>query len=74
MPRGNDTARNLLLGSGSIVIGQSSKGDFSGLHLCKAPQSERDEVVEINRTRRRSCRSLAKDLRYIGPLTPERNA
>ncbi|WP_449727806.1 carbamoyl phosphate synthase preATP-grasp domain-containing protein [Granulicella paludicola] len=74
MPRGNDAARNLLLGFGSIVIGQSSECDFSGMHMCKAPQSERDEVVGINRTRRRSYRSLAKDRRYIGPLTPERNA
>jgi carbamoyl-phosphate synthase large subunit len=48
MPRRNDIAKILILGSGPIVIGQSAEFDYSGAQACKALKSEDYEVVLVN--------------------------
>src|SRR5256886_1573772 len=48
MPRRNDIAKILVIGSGPIVIGQSSEFDYSGKQACKALKAEGYEVVLIN--------------------------
>src|ERR1700687_3903684 len=48
MPRRNDIAKILILGSGPIVIGQSAEFDYSGTQACKALKAEGYEVVLVN--------------------------
>ena len=48
MPRRNDIAKILILGSGPIIIGQSAEFDYSGAQACKALKSEGYEVVLVN--------------------------
>src|SRR6202021_28661 len=48
MPRRNDIAKILVIGSGPIVIGQSAEFDYSGTQACKALRSEGYEVVLVN--------------------------
>src|ERR671913_289993 len=48
MPRRTDLTRILVIGSGPIVIGQSSEFDYSGTQACKALKDEGLEVVLIN--------------------------
>ncbi|HEY2038983.1 MAG TPA: carbamoyl-phosphate synthase large subunit [Edaphobacter sp.] len=48
MPRRNDIATILVIGSGPIVIGQSAEFDYSGTQACKALKAEGYEVVLIN--------------------------
>ncbi|WP_260704912.1 carbamoyl-phosphate synthase large subunit [Edaphobacter flagellatus] len=48
MPRRNDIAKILVIGSGPIVIGQSAEFDYSGTQACKALKAEDYEVVLIN--------------------------
>ena len=48
MPRRNDIAKVLIIGSGPIVIGQSAEFDYSGAQACKALKSEGYEVVLAN--------------------------
>ena len=40
MPRRNDIAKILVIGSGPIVIGQSAEFDYSGTQACKALKAE----------------------------------
>ena len=72
MPRRTDLKRVLVIGSGPIVIGQSSEFDYSGTQACKALKAEGLEVVLIN------CNPAtimtdpeAADRTYIEPLTVE---
>ena len=48
MPRRNDIAKILVIGSGPIVIGRSAEFDYSGTQACKALKAEGYEVVLIN--------------------------
>jgi carbamoyl-phosphate synthase large subunit len=48
MPRRNDIAKILIIGSGPIVIGQSAEFDYSGTQACKALKAEGYEVVLAN--------------------------
>ncbi len=48
MPRRNDIAKVLVIGSGPIVIGQSAEFDYSGTQACKALKAEGYEVVLVN--------------------------
>src|SRR3974390_140656 len=48
MPRRNDIAKVLIIGSGPIVIGQSAEFAYSGAQACKALKSEGYEVVLAN--------------------------
>jgi carbamoyl-phosphate synthase large subunit len=48
MPRRTDLKRVLVIGSGPIVIGQSSEFDYSGTQACKALKAEGLEVILVN--------------------------
>ena len=72
MPRRNDIAKILVIGSGPIVIGQSAEFDYSGTQACKALKAEGYEVVLVNS----NPASIMTDPEiayrtYIEPLTVE---
>src|SRR6187402_1372109 len=71
MPRRNDIAKILVIGSGPIVIGQSAEFDYSGTQACKALKAEGYEVVLVNSNPATIMTDpeLA-DRTYIEPLTP----
>ncbi len=48
MPRRDDIHKILLIGSGSIIIGQACEFDYSGVQACKALREEGYEVVLVN--------------------------
>src|SRR5690348_18337046 len=70
MPRRNDIAKILVIGSGPIVIGQSAEFDYSGTQACKALKAEGYEVVLANSNPATIMTDpeLA-DRTYIEPLT-----
>src|SRR6201996_7600454 len=72
MPRRNDIAKILVIGSGPIVIGQSAEFDYSGTQACKALRAEGYEVVLVNSNPATIMTDpeLA-DRTYIEPLTRE---
>ncbi|HEY4900264.1 MAG TPA: carbamoyl-phosphate synthase large subunit, partial [Terriglobales bacterium] len=70
MPRRNDIAKILIIGSGPIVIGQSAEFDYSGAQACKALKSEGYEVVLINSNPATIMTDPEMaDRTYIEPLT-----
>src|ERR1035441_10366432 len=48
MPRRNDIAKILVIGSGPIVIGESAEVDYYRTQACKALRAEGCEVVLVN--------------------------
>src|ERR1041384_8758426 len=72
MPRRNDIAKILIIGSGAIVIGQSAEFDYSGTQACKALKAEGYEVVLANSNPATIMTDpeLA-DRTYVEPLTRE---
>ncbi len=70
MPRRDDIAKILVIGSGPIVIGQSAEFDYSGTQACKALRAEGYEVVLVNSNPATIMTDpeLA-DRTYIEPLT-----
>src|ERR1700709_988717 len=72
MPRRNDIAKILVIGSGPIVIGQSAEFDYSGTQACKALKAEGYEVVLVN-SNPASIMTYPEvaDRTYIEPLTPD---
>jgi carbamoyl-phosphate synthase large subunit len=72
MPKRNDIQKVLIIGSGSIVIGQGCEFDYSGTQGVKALRAEGYEVVLINSNPATIMTDpdLA-DRTYIEPLTPE---
>ena len=72
MPRRTDLKRILVIGSGPIVIGQSSEFDYSGTQACKALKAEGLEVVLINSNPATIMTDPeAADRTYVEPLTVE---
>jgi carbamoyl-phosphate synthase large subunit len=70
MPRRNDIAKILIIGSGPIVIGQSAEFDYSGTQACKALKSEGYEVVLANSNPATIMTDPEMaDRTYIEPLT-----
>jgi carbamoyl-phosphate synthase large subunit len=72
MPKRNDLKKILVVGSGSIVIGQGCEFDYSGTQGIKALREEGYEVCLINSNPATIMTDpeLA-DRTYIEPLTPE---
>src|ERR1039457_3956257 len=70
MPRRNDIAKILVIGSGPIVIGQSAEFDYSGTQACKALKAEGYEVVLVN-SNPASIMTYPEfaDRTYVEPLT-----
>src|SRR5215203_1213892 len=72
MPRRTDLKRILVIGSGPIVIGQSSEFDYSGTQACKALKDEGLEVVLINSNPATIMTDPEfADRTYVEPLTTE---
>jgi carbamoyl-phosphate synthase large subunit len=72
MPRRTDLTRVLVIGSGPIVIGQSSEFDYSGTQACKALKAEGLEVILVNSNPATIMTDPEfADRTYIEPLTPE---
>src|SRR2546423_1055730 len=70
MPRRDDIAKVLIIGSGPIVIGQSAEFDYSGAQACKALKSEGYEVVLVNSNPATIMTDPEMaDRTYIEPLT-----
>ncbi|HEY3771209.1 MAG TPA: carbamoyl-phosphate synthase large subunit [Candidatus Angelobacter sp.] len=70
MPRRNDIAKVLIIGSGPIVIGQSAEFDYSGTQACKALKAEGYEVVLANSNPATIMTDPEMaDRTYIEPLT-----
>src|SRR6202011_4018833 len=70
MPRRNDIAKILIIGSGPIVIGQSAEFDYSGTQACKALKAEGYEVVLANSNPATIMTDPEMaDRAYIEPLT-----
>src|SRR5512140_314109 len=70
MPRRNDIAKILIIGSGPIVIGQSAEFDYSGTQACKALKAEGYEVVLCNSNPASIMTDPEMaDRTYIEPLT-----
>ena len=72
MPRRDDIAKILVIGSGPIVIGQSAEFDYSGTQAVKALMADGYEVVLVNSNPATIMTDpdLA-DRTYIEPLTRE---
>jgi carbamoyl-phosphate synthase large subunit len=72
MPRRNDIAKILIIGSGPIVIGQSAEFDYSGAQACKALKAEGYDVVLVNSNPATIMTDPEMaDRTYIEPLTRE---
>src|SRR5690242_16726239 len=70
MPRRNDIAKILIIGSGPIVIGQSAEFDYSGTQARKALKAEGYEVVLANSNPATIMTDPeTADRTYIEPLT-----
>src|ERR1700746_3231325 len=70
MPRRNDIAKILVIGSGPIVIGQSAEFYYSGTQACKALKAEGYEVVLVNSNPASIMTDPeVADRTYIEPLT-----
>jgi carbamoyl-phosphate synthase large subunit len=72
MPKRTDLKRILVIGSGPIVIGQSSEFDYSGTQACKALKDEGLEVVLINSNPATIMTDPEfADRTYVEPLTTQ---
>ena len=70
MPRRDDIAKILVIGSGPIVIGQSAEFDYSGTQACKALKAEGYEVVLVNSNPASIMTDPeVADRTYVEPLT-----
>ncbi len=72
MPRRQDIAKILIIGSGPIRIGQACEFDYSGTQACAALRQEGYEVVLVNSNPATIMTDPDVAQRtYIEPLTPE---
>ena len=71
MPRREDLAKILVIGSGPIVIGQACEFDYSGAQACKVLRDDGYEVVLVNSNPATIMTDpeLA-DRTYVEPITP----
>jgi len=72
VPRRDDIASILVIGSGPIVIGQACEFDYSGTQACKALRAEGYRVVLVN-SNPATIMTYPEfaDATYVEPLTPE---
>ncbi|MFQ5669429.1 MAG: carbamoyl-phosphate synthase large subunit [Acidobacteriota bacterium] len=72
MPRRDDLASILIIGSGPIIIGQGCEFDYSGVQACKALREEKYRVILVNS----NPATIMTDpdiahRTYVEPLEPE---
>ncbi len=71
MPRRDDLAKILILGSGPIVIGQAAEFDYSGTQACKVLREEGYKVVLVNSNPATIMTDPEfADATYVEPLLP----
>ncbi len=72
MPRREDLASVLVIGSGPIVIGQAVEFDYSGTQACRVLRDEGVRVVLVNSNPATIMTDPEfADATYIEPITPE---
>jgi carbamoyl-phosphate synthase large subunit len=72
MPRREDIASVLVIGSGPIVIGQACEFDYSGTQACRVLRAEGLRVVLVNSNPATIMTDPEfADATYIEPITPE---
>ncbi|GAA4814426.1 carbamoyl-phosphate synthase large subunit [Tomitella cavernea] len=72
MPRRNDIAHILVIGSGPIVIGQACEFDYSGTQACRVLKAEGMRVTLINSNPATIMTDPEyADATYVEPITPE---
>src|SRR4028118_2113389 len=72
MPKRTDIHKILIIGSGSIVIGQGAEFDYSGTQACRALKQEGFEVVLVNSNPATIMTDPEiADKTYVEPLTIE---
>src|ERR671928_701552 len=72
MPKRNDLATILIIGSGPIVIGQACEFDYSGTQACKVLRDEGYRVVLVNSNPATIMTDPEfADATYVEPITPE---
>src|SRR6476659_11307367 len=72
MPRRDDIAKILLIGSGPIGIGQAAEFDYSGAQACRVLLAEGYEVVLVNSNPATIMTDPEFAHRtYVEPLTPD---
>jgi carbamoyl-phosphate synthase large subunit len=72
MPRRDDIASVLVIGSGPIVIGQACEFDYSGTQACRVLRAEGLRVVLVNSNPATIMTDPEfADATYVEPITPE---
>src|SRR4051812_9079950 len=72
MPRRDDIASVLVIGSGPIIIGQASEFDYSGTQACRVLRAEGLRVILVNSNPATIMTDPEiADATYIEPITPE---
>ena len=72
MPRRDDIASVLVIGSGPIVIGQACEFDYSGTQACRILKSEGIRVILVNSNPATIMTDPEfADATYVEPITPE---
>src|SRR5438874_13375925 len=72
MPKRPDIHSVLIIGAGSIIIGQACEFDYSGTQACKALKEEGYRVVLVNSNPATIMTDQEfADRTYIEPITPE---
>ncbi|MDI6776722.1 MAG: carbamoyl-phosphate synthase large subunit [Syntrophales bacterium] len=72
MPKRDDLAKILIIGSGPIIISQACEFDYSGTQACKALKEEGYQVVLINSNPATIMTDPEMaDRTYVEPITPE---
>jgi carbamoyl-phosphate synthase large subunit len=71
MPRRDDLASVLVIGSGPIVIGQAAEFDYSGTQACRVLRSEGMRVILVNSNPATIMTDPEfADATYVEPITP----
>ena len=72
MPKRTDIHKIMVIGSGTIIIGQAAEFDYSGTQACLALREEGCEVVLVNSNPATIMTDTTiADKVYIKPLTVE---
>ena len=72
MPKRTDIKKNMIIGSGPIVIGQACEFDYSGAQACKSLKEEGFQIVLVNSNPATIMTDPeVADFTYIEPITPE---
>src|SRR5881275_2947602 len=72
MPKRDDIASVLVIGSGPIVIGQACEFDYSGTQACRVLREEGIRVVLVNSNPATIMTDPEfADATYVEPITPE---